>query len=231
MTRKSKLGLSAVDTVPVHEKIYRELVHALMSGMLAPGQKLTSRKLAAELGTSDMPGRSALSRLHSLRALDAMPNGSMQVPQMTAEKLRQLMDARALLEGAATEAACNHINGNNLRSLRKSCAELTEAAKLGDIDLYLQRNYEFKFSIYRHSDNDQMVFMIETLWMQVGPFLRSYASVFEGDLSGILEIDYHQDILTALEEKDGVRAREAMVRDIQEGSEYLRAHARFDEPA
>lgn len=135
---------------------------------------------------------------------------------MTAEKLRQLMDVRALLEGAATEAACNLMNGNNLRSLRKSCADLTEAAKLGDIDLYLQRNYEFKFSIYRHSSNDQMIFLIETLCMQVGPFLRSYASVFEGDLSGILAIDYHQDILDAFEEKDGAKARQAMVRDIQE---------------
>lgn len=41
--------------------------------------------------------------------------------------------------------------------------ELTDAAKLGDIDLYLRRNYEFKFSIYRHYHNDQLVFLIETL--------------------------------------------------------------------
>jgi len=231
MTSDSNSGLLTVDPVPVHEKIYQEIVHALMSGMFAPGQKLTSRKLAAELGTSDMPVRSALSRLHSLRALDARGNGSMQVPQMTAEKLCQLMELRALLEGAATAAACDMIDDNSLRDLRRSCTELTDAAKLGDIDLYLRRNYEFKFSIYRHCNNDQLVFLIETLWMQVGPFLRSYASVFQGDLSGILEIDYHQEVLAALEAKDAARACEAISRDIEEGSKYLRAHAHFYEQA
>ncbi|RWX57881.1 GntR family transcriptional regulator, partial [Mesorhizobium sp. M2A.F.Ca.ET.039.01.1.1] len=55
MADKSRIGLTAVDTVPLHEKVYLELVRALMSGQLQPGQKLTSRKLAKELGTSDMP--------------------------------------------------------------------------------------------------------------------------------------------------------------------------------
>jgi DNA-binding GntR family transcriptional regulator len=231
MTSKSGLGLTAVDTVPVHEKIYQEIVRALMSGSFAPGQKLTSRKVAAELGTSDMPVRGALSRLHSLRALDALPNGSMVVPEMTADKYRQLMTLRALIEGAATEWACRNINGNHLRTIRRNCNELTEAARAGDIELYLRRNYEFKFSIYQHCGNDQMIFVIETLWMQVGPFLRSYAGMFEGHLSGILEIDYHQDVLAALEEKDGPRARDAMARDIQAGADYLLAHARFHEPS
>ncbi|MGT2464605.1 hypothetical protein ACVOMV_02380 [Mesorhizobium atlanticum] len=46
MADKSQIGLTAVDTVPLHEKVYLELVRALMSGQLQPGQKLTSRKLA-----------------------------------------------------------------------------------------------------------------------------------------------------------------------------------------
>ncbi|RUW66422.1 GntR family transcriptional regulator, partial [Mesorhizobium sp. M2A.F.Ca.ET.067.02.1.1] len=65
MADKSRIGLTAVDTVPLHEKVYLELVRALMSGQLQPGQKLTSRKLAKELGTSDMPVRSAFTRLQA----------------------------------------------------------------------------------------------------------------------------------------------------------------------
>ncbi|SMH36730.1 GntR family transcriptional regulator [Mesorhizobium australicum] len=232
MTSKPRFGLNAVDAVPLHEKVYQEIVKALMSGQFAPGQKLTSRKLAAELGTSDMPVRSALSRLQSLRALSALPNGSMEVPPMTADAFRQLMETRAVLEGAATEAATGLINGNNLRTVRRNCNALTEAARAGDIELYLRLNYEFKFSIYRHCGNDCMIFLIETLWMQVGPFLRSYASTFAGDLSGILEIDYHEEALAALEAKDAARARDAIIRDIREGAAYLLKYAHFhDTPA
>jgi DNA-binding GntR family transcriptional regulator len=232
MTDKPSLGLSSIDAVPLHEKVYLELVEALMSGHFAPGQKLTSRKLAAELGTSDMPVRSALSRLQSLRALSALPNGSMEVPLMTAERFRQLVEARIVLEGAATEAAAGLINGHNLRTVRRNCNDLTNAARAGDIGLYLRSNYEFKFSIYRHCGNDQMIFLIETLWMQVGPFLRSYAGVFEGTLLGILEIDYHEDAVAALGAKDAARARDAIVRDLREGAAYLLGTARFhDAPA
>ena len=227
MAESGRFGLAAVDTVPLHEKVYRELVKALMSGHFAPGQKLTSRKLAKELGTSDMPVRSALVRLQALRALRALPNGSMEVPLMTSDTFRQLMDTRILLEGAATEAAVPRINGNNLRTIRRSCDELTEAARTGDISLYLRRNYEFKFLIYRHCGNDEMIFLIETLWMQVGPFLRNFAGISEGDLSAILEIDYHEEALAALEGHDPQRAKDAIVRDIREGKAYLLEHASF----
>ena len=46
MTSKSVLGLSAVETMPVHERVYHSIVKALMSGQFEPDQKLTSRKLA-----------------------------------------------------------------------------------------------------------------------------------------------------------------------------------------
>ena len=230
MTSKPRAGLSAVDATPLHEKVYLEIVRALMSGRFSPGQKLTSRKLAKELNTSDMPVRSALLRLQSLRVLSVQPNGTMEVPQMTAENLRQLMETRLVIEGAATELAATRMNGNHLRTLRRHCAELTEAARAGDIDAYLRKNFDYKFSIYRNCGNEPMIFLIETLWMQVGPFLRNFVEVFEGDISGILEIDYHDEAIAAIEAKDGARARELIVRDIREGAEYLLGKAQFFEP-
>ncbi|MFK4259587.1 GntR family transcriptional regulator [Agrobacterium tumefaciens] len=227
MAKKQQFGLSAVEAEPLHEKVYGEIVRALVSGRFEPGQKLTSRKLAQELGTSDMPVRGALMRLQALRALNSLPNGSLEVPQMTAESFAQLMDARTTVEGGATERAATRMNGNNLRTVRRLSDELTNAAKAGDINRYLVANYDFKFSIYQHCGNAPLLFLIETLWMQVGPFLRRYADSFDGTLSGILEIDYHEAALEALEKGDGVRAREAIVRDISEGATFLLANADF----
>ena len=124
MAEKNQYGLTTIDTVPLHEKVYLELVRALMSGQFHPGQKLTSRKLAKELGTSDMPVRSAFMRLQALRALKLMPNGSMEVPTISAEEFAQLSQTRIILEGAATEMAAARINGNALRTVRRTSAEL-----------------------------------------------------------------------------------------------------------
>ena len=227
MAKKQQFGLSAVEVEPLHEKVYAEIVRALVSGRFEPGQKLTSRKLAQELGTSDMPVRAALMRLQAQQALRPLPNGSLEVPQITASEFAQLMDARTVVEGAATERAASIINGNNLRTIRKLSEELTSAARAGDIDRYLAANYDFKFTIYRHCGNAPLLFLIETLWMQIGPFLRRYSGSFDGALSGILEIDYHEDALEALEKGDGPKARGAIVRDISEGAAYLLKHAEF----
>lgn len=225
--KAGEFGLTLVQTQPLHEKVYREIVRALVSGRFEPGQKLTSRKLAQELGTSDMPVRSALLRLQALRALDPLPNGSLEVPVMTAAGFSQLMDARMLVEGGATERAASRINGNALRTVRRLCGELTAAARDRDINRYLAANYDFKFSIYQHCGNQPMLFLIETLWMQVRPFFRRFADGFDGDLSGILDIDYHEEALEALEKGDGAAAREAIATDIREGATYLLANARF----
>lgn len=229
MADKTQFGLTALDTVPLHEKVYLELVRALMSGQLQPGQKLTSRKLAKELGTSDMPVRSAFMRLQALRALSPMPNGSVEVPLISADRFQQLTDVRTILEGTATELATKLINGNNLRAIRRHCTELTQAARSGDIDDYLRKNHDFKFSIYRHCGNEQMIFLIETVWMQVGPFLRNLRIGFEDDLAAILGIDYHEQVVAAIEAQDGERARAAIVRDIDEGASHILKQVRFPE--
>jgi DNA-binding GntR family transcriptional regulator len=229
MADKMQFGLTAVDTVPLHEKVYLELVRALMSGQFSPGQKLTSRKLAKELGTSDMPVRSAFMRLQALRALKPLPNGSMEVPVISTDGFSQLVETRIILEGAAAELAGGLINGNGLRTVRRTCTELTLAARKGEIGDYLRKNYNFKFSIYRQCGNEQLIFLIETLWLQVGPFLRNLSRGFEDNLSDILQIDYHEEAVAAIEAHDGARARAAIVRDIRDGAAHLMQYAKFQE--
>ncbi|MGV8985892.1 MAG: GntR family transcriptional regulator [Cypionkella sp.] len=53
------LGLKAIATVPLHGLVYQRLIRALMAGQIPPGRELVSRKLAQELGASDMPVRAA----------------------------------------------------------------------------------------------------------------------------------------------------------------------------
>jgi len=230
MAAKSSPGISVTESVPLHEKVYLELVRALMSGHFQPGQKLTSRKVAQEIGTSDMPVRSAFKRLQALRALDSLPNGGVEVPSLSARSFANLVDARVIVEGSATELAASRLNGNHMRTIRHHCKERSLAAKAGDIERYLQGNYDFKFSIYRHCGNEHLLFMIEALWLHAGPFLRKFAEGLEGSLSQVLDVDHHEKILAALEAKDPERARDALVFDIRDGAEHLLTHAKFLAP-
>lgn len=221
------IGLGTIGVAPIHELVYQRLTHALMAGQIQAGRKLTSRKLAEELGISDMPVRAALARLQALKALTALKNGSLVLPPMTRERFADLMNTRAICEGAATEQAANRLSKSDLRALAVSGNGLTKAAQEQDIDSYLVHNYEFKFQIYRACGSESLLFLIETLWLQVGPFLRSYNGKFGGDLKGILALDYHAAALEALGRGDGAAAAAAIRRDIGDGAAFLLENAEF----
>jgi DNA-binding GntR family transcriptional regulator len=221
------IGLGTVDLTPLHEIVYQRLNKALMAGQITPGRKLTSRKLAKELGTSDMPVRAALTKLQALRALEQLPNGSHVLPLMTRERYSDLMQSRMICEPALTEIAAGRMKAADLRAIRKEAAALTQAAQDQDIDSYLLHNYEFKFCIYRAAGSESMLFLIETVWLQVGPFLRQFGGRFGGNLAGILDIDYHEEIVEALARGDGKVAAELMHKDISEGFAFLLRNADF----
>lgn len=229
MSGKASFGLDAIETVPLHEVVFNRITRALMSGQIQQGVKLTSRKLAKELGTSDMPVRSALTRLQALRALEQLPNGSMIVPAMSKERFSDLMSTRILVEGRAAELAGTHMTKQTLRALRVTSQSLTQAALDHDIDAYLTQNYEFKFQIYTVCGSKSLLFLIETLWLQVGPFLRQFGEQFDGRLSDILELDFHEEIVEALEAGDGKTAGELIKRDVNAGAEQLLKAAVFSD--
>lgn len=228
MKQNTPIGLAPVETQRLHEVVYEKLRHALMSGQIASGRKLTSRKLAQELGTSDMPVRSALLRLQALRALDQLGNGSMVLPAMTRDRFADLMTTRLICEPAAARVAASGLDRAGLRQLRQSAFALTAAAEDQDIDAYLLHNHEFKFGIYAACGSPSLLFLIETLWLQVGPFLRQFSGQFGNDLRGILELDYHDEIVKRIEDKDGEGAAELLQRDIAEGYKFLMQNGQFE---
>ncbi|MGR3586891.1 MAG: GntR family transcriptional regulator [Paracoccaceae bacterium] len=228
MSSQTPFGLGPIASQPLHEQVYERLRHALMSGQIAPGRKLISRKLAAELGTSDMPVRSALMRLQALHALDQLANGSMILPAMTRARFSDLMTTRLICEPAATQRAVDGLDRAGLVKLRQVAVALTAAAEDQDIDAYLLHNHDFKFSIYTACGSPSLLFLIETLWLQVGPFLRQFSGQFDNDLRGILALDYHDEIVRRLEEGDGEAAAALLARDIREGYDFLMRHGQFE---
>ena len=137
-----------------------------MSGKFEPGQKLTSRKLAAALGTSDMPVRAAISRLTAEGGLVQRSNGTFIVPRVTRPAFKELMELRSLLEGRATSLACARIDVDGLRRLHKYSDELDRAAAADDIVKYLDVNQKLKFTIYSYCESPKLYSLIEILWLQ-----------------------------------------------------------------
>jgi len=197
----------------LHASVYEELRARFITGKIAPGAALSTRGLALELGVSQMPVRDALSRLAAEGAVAIRSKRKIEVPAMTAERFDDLLDCRLMLEPEAAALALARITPAKLRRLREIDAALDRAMANGDVIAYMENNFAFHFNIYRASLRPTLNRLIETLWLQFGPFMR----VVYGRYGTANLVDQHHVALAAIEAADAEALAAAIAGDIADG--------------
>lgn len=220
---ETAVGLAPVGRESVQDRVYTELRRALIGGLFAPGQVLTIRQLADALMTSTMPVRDALGRLITEQALEALPNRTIRVPPVTVQRIDDLLRARVLIEGEAMELAAARMTPHLLATIRAIMTEWEDMRLGGNpetVDREVTLNHAFHFEIYRACGSTILLPMIESLWLQSGPFTR--AAIYAFSEAGAHDAArFHHAIVAALELGDGKAARAALVGDISRPFAYL----------
>lgn len=202
----------------LQDQLYQQIREALLAGRFQPGERLKIRDLAAAWGTSPMPVRAALQRLVAEGALEGEPQRSVRVPAMTRERFQQLFEVRLSLEGLAVELAASRIGQAEMEQLHGCIVRMEVALERRDVQAYLADNSQFHLCLYRACANPILLRMIESLWLQVGPFFNRLFT--EADLSLRLN-DFHEQAFKALQARDGKAARLAMEQDMSFFGQFL----------
>ena len=202
----------------VQDRVYAELRHRLMVGRFLPGETITLRNLASELGVSPMPVRAALRHLIAEGGIEMLPNRTMRVPRMTRGRLLELLALRRELEGMATAQACRNMTDADLRVLERIHASTMRALKAGAGTQVLALNQRFHFAIYALAQSWVLMPMIEALWLRAGPFMHL------AQMSPGINWDgrHHNELMRALGKRDATAARRAIQRDINMAGQNLR---------
>jgi DNA-binding GntR family transcriptional regulator len=212
MSEQSQFGLGRIERETVQERVYAILRDKLMRGGFAPGQKLKIAELANALGTSAMPVRDALNRLAAERAVESLPNRGVRVPALSKDALHDLRETRFAVEGLAVERAALNMSSETLATLRRLIDAQSATDHTHVSEGSAEQNRAFHFAIYRQSKSTVLLPIIESLWLQCGPYLRIASEMFDGrDGRGT---DYHVDIVDALARGDAKAARLALQLDI-----------------
>lgn len=214
------LPVARVTRESVHDRVYAELRSSLMRGLFLPGQAITMQELADAFGTSTQPVREALRRLVGEKALDVLPNRSVTVPLITVAQLDDIMRVRLEIEGAATAWAAERIGKAAIQRLERLCRDMGRKVERGDTQDYLAQNQEFRFTIYEAAASPTVMPIIESLWLQIGP----YKNLLQEPGRIRVTNDHHQAALAALQRRDAAAARAAICADMRAGSAVMRAH-------
>ncbi|MDA8811997.1 MAG: GntR family transcriptional regulator [Amylibacter sp.] len=200
-----------------HEAVYRALRVMIMHGELEPGQSVTIRGLASKFGVSMTPARDAVRRLSAEGALSISSTGRVGTPELSNERIEELASIRALLEPELASRALPRAHLNLLERLSNINSLIDQAIVKDDAVDYIRRNLEFHRTLYLRAQAPAMLALVETVWLQLGPTMRSlYSQLQRREAS-----HNHRLAIAALKVGDEPSLKLAIRADVTQGLRML----------
>ncbi|MGB1239205.1 MAG: GntR family transcriptional regulator [Pseudomonadales bacterium] len=201
----------------VNESTYRALRDKILFGELAPGCQVTIRGLAESLAVSPTPVRETVRRLIAERALEMHDNRRVSIPVMDNQRFQEIRLARLMIEPELALQALTKIQPHDIQSLIDIDKTMDIALEKQDVNAYMRGNYEFHFTIYRLASEGVLLGLVESLWLQFGPYMRQiYAHLGKVPID-----DQHRAATRALQEGDSIGFKNAIIEDLQQGMTFI----------
>ena len=208
--RKKGVEITPLSRETLQERVFRHVTELILDGSIVPGEMVTVQSLADAFGVSPMPVREALSRLTAANALTVVSSRSIGIPALSRARLTDLRDVRFEIEAIAGGWAAERRDEDTLALLSRHLDALESANAAGDVKAYLRANYAFHFCIYRAAGSENILKIIENLWLQISPYFNMLND--SGNYSTANQ--HHQQMFAAIENGDIASIQEAIRRDI-----------------
>ena len=187
-----------------HESVLLALRRAILSGILPGGTRLVQADLAAQLGVSNTPVREAMRQLatEGLIQFDSYRGAVVHTPTM--EEVREIYEARLLLEPMVIRKTVERITGSELRQARAIQEEMTQ---IRDVGTWVLLNRRFHGTLIG-SRSPRLASIISGLQDAATPQVAlsikaNFARLTDGN-------DEHLQILDAVESRDPDLAAETV---------------------
>jgi DNA-binding GntR family transcriptional regulator len=167
--------------------VYEQLRRWIVSGHLAPGQRLDQEWLAAELRVSRMPLRQALLRLEAVGLIENEPHRSAVVAPLSLLELNDIYAARAALEAMLAEAGTARATEREYAAMAAAIAEQRAAVAAGQLARFVAADRVFHFTLYTASGYARAVAMTERLRDHADRYIWHYARYRRGAARSIAE--------------------------------------------
>ncbi|UEM23808.1 GntR family transcriptional regulator [Skermanella mucosa] len=190
-------------------KLRDRIENEILTGAMPPGYRLDEMTLAARFGVSRTPVREALFQLASAGLIEIRPRRGAVVTEVGPERLVQMFEVMAGLEGMAGRLAARRQTDADRRNLTDSHEACRRAAETADTDAYYYENERFHHAIYAASHNAFLIEQCAALHRRLKPYRRIQLQVMNRVANSLAE---HEAVVDAILKMDGDRA-ERLLRD------------------
>ena len=197
MNKELKLEIN--DYMPLREVVFLTLRQAILKGELEPGERLMEVALANQLGVSRTPIREAIRKLELEGLVLMIPRRGAEVASITEKDMRDVLELRIALDAFSVKLACERLNDDNIEELKMANKEFEAAVVSKDLIRIAEADVKFHDIIYRLTDNQRLIQMINNLREQMYRYRLEYLK--DARNHSIL-INEHDDIIKAMQSKN-----------------------------
>ena len=197
------------------DQICKSLAERIVSGELPAGERLRQDYVAAEFGASHVPVREAFRRLESQGLVASEPRRGVRVAAMDPDKVREVTEMRAALEGLALRHALPRIGKPELALARQALAD-ADASK--DLRVWEAANRAFHLAMLTPCRMPRLLAAIQDLHAIGSRYLFATWRLQHWQPRSDKE---HLALLKAIEKRDGPGAEAALKAHILAAGEAL----------
>jgi DNA-binding GntR family transcriptional regulator len=198
----------------LHSNAVSKLRSMIISGSLAPGERLNERELCERLKVSRTPVREAIKTLTQEGLLRSLPNRSPVVAPLDPGETAALIDVVAAIEGLAGEMAARRITPTEIAELGILHYTMLRHHARDELPGYFEANRAFHRRIMEYAGNPVLLWVWDLLAQRVDR--ARYASNLWPERWQEATKE-HAEILALLTAGDAAGVAAAMRRHVQNG--------------
>jgi len=197
------------------DDVYEQILSAIVTGQIAPGERLIQEKIASEINISRTPVREALLRLEQEGVLEMQGRKGFAIRQISEEEVIHVYGAREAVEGYAAYWVAANRTPERIAAIQ-DMVDTERAEQSDDVEVEFRLNKAIHRMIVEQTGNKVLIDLFETLW---GHGISLW--LFAGTLSNQAppDPDLHQALLEVIKTGSPEEAQAAMIGHIREGLE------------
>jgi DNA-binding GntR family transcriptional regulator len=222
----SLLKLKPLNKPILREEVYTCIKEWILTGELAPGERISIRSLLRDAGMSQTPIREALLKLEQEGLVSRLPQGRFIASRFSQKDFEEIFGIRGVLESYAVSLALHHMDEKTVALLENNVRDSQRYLRRSNCARISSLNTEFHDILNGLCKNQRLLNIINDLRDHISQY-RSAILRVKG--SARISIEHHMKMIEAIKKKDRdlvvkltgehiLRGKEIILAEIEKGN-------------
>lgn len=218
-TASPEAGITRIERPTLHNVVVTRLRDMIIEGLLKPGVRIHEGQLGEQLGVSRTPLREGLKVLAMEGLVELVPGRGAMVRTLKAKDVQDMLSVQSVLEQLAGSLTCQNASDAEIRDVRRLHDEMLAFYRVGDRLQYFKKNQQIHAALIALSGNESLAMVHDILQSRMRR-IRFLGDQNDETWSGA--VADHEEMIAALEKRDGKRLSAALVDHLSRTWERVR---------